>query len=210
MIINVINLDPDAEKMSVNVGIKKDQIKRFREERLISLCRQSKEQGFAFRMWDGILDERGGWAGIIRAYQKIVEHAMITNMKMVCIAEDDIVFSAPSAWEYFLDQMPKRFDIYSGGVYSASQIENRRILNGYSGNTLIVIKNNFYEEFLKLCKEALECSRHLDRQLGMYGFKNYYILCEPYVVYQLQGFSDNHKQLTRHSGFLDDMNLFGR
>lgn len=179
-------------------------IKRSREERVLSICKQSKEQGFAVRFWEGIIDNRGGFAGITLSFKKIVRWAKENNEPMVCIGEDDLIFSAPGAWQYYLDNIPDVFDIYSGGIYSG-QIEGNRIMNGYSGNTLITVHKSFYDFFLNIPD-----TDHVDRRLGNYCFEKMYIVCQPYVVFQSQGYSDNHRRQTSHASYLESMKLFGR
>ncbi len=208
-IVNIINLGPLQEARSMSPHITPAVIHRSREERVLSVCQQSKEQGFALRFWEGIIDPRGGWAGINLSFRKIVEWAKENNEPRVTIGEDDILFSAPLAWQYYLDNIPDEYDIFSGGVYSA-QVENGRIMNGYSGHTLITIKNTFYDEFLRISKEALDNSRHLDRNLGMYAFEKNYRIINPFVCSQLEGYSDNHRRETKHASYLESMKLFGR
>lgn len=179
-------------------------IKRSREDRVLSICKQSKEQGCAIRFWEGIIDPKGGYLGINKSFKRIVRWAKEQNLPMVCIGEDDLQFSAPGAWQYYLDQMPSEFDIYSGGIYSG-QIEGNRIMNGWSGNTLITVHSSFYDFFLDVIDND-----HLDRRLGNYCFEKMYLVCHPFVVFQSQGYSDNHHRATSHASFLDNMKLFGR
>lgn len=194
-IINVINLDVGQKAESMNPDISEDFIRRSREERVLSICKQSKEQGFAVRFWEGIIDERGGFAGINLSFKKIVRWAKEQGFVKVIIAEDDCVFSAPGAWQYYLDQMPEVFDIYSGGVYSG-QIEGNRIMNGFSGNTLITVHERFYDFFLFITEND-----HCDRQLGNFCFEKMYIVCQPFVVTQLHGYSDNTRNNTTHKDY---------
>lgn len=204
MIINVINLGPWQQATSMSPHWTPELIRRNREERALSIIQQSKEQGFAVRFWEGIIDPRGGFAGINRSFKKIVQWAKDNNEPMVCIAEDDMVFSAPGAWQYYLDQMPETFDTYLGGIYSG-QVTGNRIMNGYSGNTLITIHSQFYDFFLALTEDD-----HLDRRLGNHCFEKQYIVCQPYVCFQLNGYSDNQRRSTSHEAFMDKVKLFGR
>lgn len=206
-IINIINLGPHQEARSMNPRMTPAIILRSREQRVLSVCQQSKEQGFACRFWEGVIDSRGGWAGINLSFRKIVEWAKENNLSHVIIGEDDLQFSAPFAWQYYLGQMPDDFDIYSGGIYSGT-VKEGRIINGWSGNTLITVHHNFYDEFLKISAEALVEADHFDRRLGRYAYKNNYRIIDKYVCYQMQGYSDNHRRETKHTAFLEEMNLF--
>lgn len=202
MIINIINLSTDQPANSIHASNKKADIQRSREERLLSICKQSKEQGFAVRFWEGIFEING--VGINKSFKKIVRWAKEQGLKMVCIGEDDLLFSAPGAWQYYLDNMPEEFDTYSGGVYSG-EIKDGRIINGYSGHTLITVHERFYDFFLSVTDND-----HLDRRLGNYCFEKMYRVVEPFVVYQIQGYSDNFRRMAKHSSYLEGMKLFGR
>lgn len=202
MIINVINLSVEQPAASIHSGNKKEYIRHSREERVLNVCRQSKEQGFAVRFWEGIMEPNG--VGINKAFKQIVRWAKAEGLDMVCIGEDDLTFSAPGAWQYYLDNMPDEFDIYSGGIYSG-EIKEGRIMNGYSGHTLITVHKRFYDFFLSVTDND-----HLDRRLGNYCFEKIYRVVEPFVVYQMEGYSDNHRRNTQHSSYLEKMKLFGR
>ncbi len=199
--INIINLGPGQPAKSFNVNIPEQYIRRTREERVLSVCEQSKVHKFSVRFWEGIIAEKG-CIGVSKSFKKIILWAKESNLDYVIIGEDDLVFSAPGAWQYYLSSMPSDFDLYLGGVYYA-QIEKGRIVNGYSGNTLVTIHSRFYDFIL-----ADNINDHLDRWLGNYACKYKYLVCEPFVVYQMDGYSDNHRRQTRHSGYKEGMVLF--
>lgn len=209
MIINVISIDPWQKAESIYPRFTEDIIRRSREERLLSVCKQSKEHGFAVRFWEGIIEERGA-TGINKSFKKIVRWAKEQNLPYICIGEDDLVFSAPGAWQYYLDNMPSEFDLYSGGIYSG-EIKDGRIVNGYSGNTLITVHKNFYDFFLSASEDPAGLGLgNLDRWLGNFAFEKNYRVVEPFVVLQLEGYSDNHRRNTQHASYLENMKLFGR
>lgn len=202
MIINIINLSTDQPATSVHPSNKKEYIRHSREERVLNVCKQSKEQGFAVRFWEGIIEPNG--VGINKAFKKIVRWAKEQGLKMVCIGEDDLIFSAPGAWQYYLDNLPDDFDIYSGGIYSG-EIKDGRIMNGFSGNTLITVHQRFYDFFLNI-----NPNDHIDRACGNFCFEKMYRIVDPFVVFQMQGYSDNHRRMTQHTAYLENMKLFGR
>lgn len=201
--INIINLSTLQPTKSTSVNFKHAQIIRYREERVLSICQQSKDHGFAVRFWEGEYTPQAFY-GITASFKKIVRWAKENNLPMVTIGEDDLLFTAPGAWQYYLDNLPNEFDIYSGGIYSG-QIKDGKIVNGYSGNTLITVHEKFYDFFLSVRDDY-----HLDRTLGTFAFEKNYRIVEPFVVIQLSGFSDNHRRGTNHEGKLLDMKLFGR
>lgn len=205
MTINVINLSPHQTAESMYPSWTPERIGKIREERVLSICKQSKEHGFAVRFWEGVPGKLG--EGINKAFKNIVRWAKENNLDRVCIGEDDLVFSAPGAWQYYLDNIPDDYDIYLGGVYYA-ELQEGRIMNGYSGNTLITVHQRFYDFFINI--DLPLDNKHLDRMLGCFAYEKKYIVCEPFVVSQLEGYSDNLRSPTKHSSYLAEMKLFGR
>jgi hypothetical protein len=201
-IINVINLGPAQPALSLNCNIRSDQIKRYREERALSICEQSKHYGFAVKFWEGVYEKKG-FVGVNRAFKKIVRDAKERSLPYVIIGEDDMLFSADGAWGYYLQNKPEDYDMYLGGIYSGT-VKEGRIIAGYSGHTLVTVHSRFYDVFLSVTDLD-----HLDRRLGALAHQYKYFVCSPYVVTQLQGFSDNHRRETRHKAYLDKMELFG-
>jgi len=200
-VINVINIDPWQEASSISSSVSVDMIMRNREERALSVVKQSKQHGFSVRFWEGIIEKKG-CTGISKAFKKIIRWAKETGQSSVIIAEDDILFSAPGAWAYYIKNIPEDYDVYLGGIYSGN-VDDGRVTNGYSGNTLIMINERFYDFILSSNEDD-----HLDRWLGNFAFKQRYMVCEPYVVYQMEGYSENLRRPTSHAHYLDKMNLF--
>jgi hypothetical protein len=207
-VINIINLDTSADSHSLNSNCTSSFIQRSREERIISIVRQSKQMGFATRFWEGdtfrgnFIDAR---IGVAKSFKKIVRWAKENNFERVTIGEDDLLFSHPDAWKYYIDSIPQDYDIYYGGIYDG-EIVDGRIMKGYAGHTLITVNRRVYDFFL-----TADENFHLDRWLGKHCIEKKYIVCEPFVVNQISdGYSDNHKAMVAHSSFLETMKLFGR
>ena len=195
--IHVINLDPFADSPRPKIT------EISRQERINSIVRQSKSQGFAVRFWEGVTGNKNTWTNISQAFKKIITFAKESAYDTITIAEDDLVFTAPGAWEYYCNNTPKEFDTYLGGIYSA-QIEDGRIMNGYSGHTLITVHEKFYD-FILGANEG----DHLDRHLGNTAFKHQYKVCEPFVVKQIGGYSDNLKRVMSYDEYHKQFNYFG-
>src|SRR5688572_23825740 len=173
-IIHVINLDRENIIDPYANPQLKEEIRRFREERALSIVKQSKIHGFSVRFWEGETGEEVFRCKYIsRAFKKIVMYAKEENLEHITIAEDDMVLTANGAWKYYLENWPEDFDTYLGGVYQA-EIQEGRIMNGYSGNTLITIHERFYDFFLSANEED-----HLDRWLGIYAHEKRYMVCIP-------------------------------
>lgn len=174
-----------------------------REDRLLSVSKQAKQQGFAIRFFEGIQEKNKlPFKSVSKAHKQIVQYAKENNLESVCILEDDCIFSSPNAFDYYISQMPEQYDLYLGMVYSA-EIKNGRIMNGFSGLTLYTVHNRFYDEFL-----AANPKDHLDRHLGNTAFKNKYYVCQPFVCYQSGGYSDNLMQKLDYKVYHDKMKFY--
>lgn len=193
--IHVINLDRDNEIDPYANPQLKEEIKRFREERALSIVKQSKQFCFQVRFWEGITDNKTfPCVNIMKAFKKIVMYAKEENLPFVVIGEDDLFFTGRGAWQYYLDNFPKDFDLYSAGIYSG-QIQEGRIINGFSGNTLISVKESFYDFLLSANEDPLGLGQgHLDRWLGNFCFEKKYMIVQPFCVKQIWGYSDNHRK----------------
>lgn len=159
-----------------------------REDRLLSISKQAKQQGFALKIWRG---EEGDvpFKNINKSFRKIVQYAKDNGDHYAIIMEDDCVFHSFQSFDYFIKNMPVDFDLYLGMIYSGTVDENHRILNGYSGNTLLCVHSRFYDEFLSAPADV-----HYDRWCGLHAFKRLYYVCHPYVCRQMNGYSDNRRQ----------------
>lgn len=189
--LHVINLDASQPVDPYANPELQRQILRIREERALSIVRQSKIQGFAVRFWEGITLSKNAGANISKAMKLIVRYAKEMNYPQVTIAEDDCVFTQHWAWKYYVENVPKEFDIYSGGIYSGEvrKDENglHRIWNGFSGMTLFTVHSDFYDFFLRADE-----TKHIDRWLGESAFHNRYYVCHPFVTKQITpGYSEN-------------------
>lgn len=203
MLINVISISPLIELSSM-VANGASKSKEGRINRILSVADQSKRFGLKIKFWEGVTTEKLPAYSINKAHKQIVADAKKNNLPCCCIAEDDFQMSAEGAWEYYLKNIPEDYDLYLSGVYSA-QIKDGRIMNGFSGLTMYIIHERFYDFFLNI--NPLD---HIDRALGNFCFEKMYRIVEPYVTYQLEGYSDNHRRDTAHSSYLEKMKLFGR
>lgn len=188
--VHVINLSPDQPTDQYTPQLTEN-IKRWREERALSIVKQSKEHGFAVRFWAGITDnDTFRCENISRAFKKIVQYAKEERLESVTIAEDDMILTAMGAWKYYNQNIPTDYDIYSGGIYYG-KIEGGRILSTYSGNTLITVHERFYDFFLSADEKL-----NLDNWLGFHAQEKKYIVCEPFVVRQpTESYSENKRRI---------------
>lgn len=194
--IHVINLSPHQQVDNYHSPDLKQFVRTHRENRALSVVEQSKQYGFAVRFWPGIVGDNDVFrsVNIMQAFKKIVQYAKEERLPMVTIMEDDGVFTSGGAWKYYNENIPDDFDLYSGGIY-AGQITGNRIVNGFSGNTLITVHERFYDFFLSADEDPLGVGMaHLDRWLGIFCDKKKYFVVTPFVVRQIGYYSDNQRR----------------
>lgn len=172
-----------------------------REDRLLSISKQAKEQHFALYVWEGVIEQRP-FIGIGKAHRQIIKYAKEQGLKYVTVCEDDCAFTSLNAFDYYMAKKPEDFDLWLGMIY-AGEIKDGRIMNGFSGLTLYTVHERFYDEFL-----ATDPNDHLDRFLGNSAFKNKYYVCEPFVCHQTGGMSDNFRKEMNYKVYHDKMNFY--
>jgi hypothetical protein len=156
-----------------------------RADRLTLLTNElSTQQINNFRIWDGVLDEELPCRGIIKSHKQIIFWAQQNGLKEICIAEDDIQFSIPGAFSYFIERTPATFDLYLGGILWGN-IHDDQTVTDFAGTMLYIAKEQFYETILNLPED-----KDYDRQLAGLG---QYCVCSPMVAFQFSGYSDNKK-----------------
>jgi hypothetical protein len=133
---------------------------------------------------------------ISRSHKQIVRFAKENNLGDITIAEDDIIFTALSGWKYFLENKPQDFDLYIGGHYSGNHYPDNTVKD-FTGLTLYTISSIFYETFLK-------ANELWNIDTCLWG-KGKYVVCNPEVAKQRNGYSFN-----RHAVVNDDHYLKGR
>lgn len=193
-ILHIINLSPDnLVDQYANQDLQKV-IRRNREERILSIVRQAKQHGFCIRVWEGVTTDRiFPCRNISQAFKKIVQHAKEERLPFVRIAEDDMALTSKNSWRHYIDNTPDDYDLYLGGIY-AGRLDGNRILDQYSGHTLITVHERFYDFFL-----GADESKQLDNFLGRYAHEKKYIVTLPFVVKQMTGYSENKKIIPDYS-----------
>lgn len=173
--------------MVINVIHKADRL-----DRLELLQQEQWEQGFKMRLWDAIIDKHPQ-TGISKAHKQIVFWAKYTGQKEVCIAEDDVSFCGPGAYEYFLSNKPNDYDLYLGGIYKGLIREDSTV-EKFSCLHLYIIHERFYKTFLKADEKE-----NIDIWLGG---KGKFVVCDPLAAIQHDTPSDNNKTRIRQENYL--------
>ena len=176
-----------------------------RKERKEQAIQQSKEQGFYIKFWQGIEYKHDRGRGVYEAHKQIIKDAKDNGYKMVCVMEDDAVFFASGAWDYFLKNIPNDFDIFFSMIYTGDINNENRITTIFNAMTLYVVNERFYDFFLSLPQSC-----HLDRELGLTSNINKYFVCDKFVCYQDGSISDNNFMTCDYSPYLKGRKIYGK
>jgi hypothetical protein len=171
-----------------------------RTDRYDLLQKEIETQGLEVRYWPAVKDPLNRvFVGISQAHKQIIRWAKENRLPSVCVAEDDLFFFAPGAWDYYLSKIPEDFDIYLGNVFHGLNEDNTT--DDWCGMTLYICHERFYDTFLGVTE-----LNHLDRALAR---KGRYVVCDPMVSSQRAGFSDNKKAHDSYERYLVGRRLFG-
>ncbi len=137
-----------------------------------------------YKIWDAVHSDTV-IKSINLAHKQIVQDAKEIELPMVMLAEDDVQFTDKGAFNYFMSQMPKDFDLYLAGIF-LGKLEEDNSVKEFTGMTLYMVHQNFYNTFL-----ATDENEHIDAALRN---KGKYIVCNPFTVRQHNGWSSNARQ----------------
>lgn len=173
-----------------------------RIDRMRSLQKELQEQGITdYKIWSGIIDSEIIERGISKAHKQIVKYAKDNCLSEILIGEDDLHFTDKNSLKFFLANKPSDYDIYLGGIYYG-RLSSDNSVEDFSGLTLYMVNERFYDTFLSAREDV-----HLDRALRE---KGKFVVCNPFVVVQHNGFSDNVKREVNYDNFLKSRNLFSK
>lgn len=156
-----------------------------RQDRKESVIRQMEMEKAPYKIWEAI-ETNPAKIGINKSHKMIVRWAKENNLPFVINAEDDLYFTGTGAYQYFIFNLPKEFDIYLGGSYAYSPDEDFKVKK-FSGTTLMAIHSKYYDIFLSLTDNV-----HLDNILSITGGD--FRVCPKVVCKQTSGYSDNVKK----------------
>lgn len=132
------------------------------------------------------------------SHKMIVRAAKEAGLDEVCIAEDDLMFTADGAWDYFLSQKPdfKEYDLYLAATYVPETPP--RMICGFH---LYCVSSRFYEKFL-----ACDDEKHIDTEMNSIGGN--FVFCYPFPALQRSGFSANNKCVCNYNVVLQDKDIY--
>lgn len=171
-----------------------------RKDRAQLLEQQLLEQNITnYKIWEGIEDNENPKRGIAKAHKQIIKWASNQNLPSILIAEDDIKFTARQAFEYFIKNEPNDFDLYLGGI-THGKIDTDNSVTDFAGTHFYKINQKFYKTFLLLPED-----KDIDRSLA---HKGKFIVCNPFIAIQQNGFSDNQKKYQNYELYIQNRQLF--
>ncbi|MBK7810073.1 MAG: hypothetical protein IPI50_02360 [Saprospiraceae bacterium] len=171
-----------------------------RKDRFKLINNQLIAQGIQdYRFWEGIINPKNPATGIAKAHKQVVLWAKEQKLCSVMIAEDDVKFTGKGAYDYFLKNEPTNYDLYLGGIYYG-RIKDDNSVSDFAGTMLYKIHQKFYDTFLSINEEI-----DIDRALAG---KGRFIVCNPFVAIQHEGFSDNKKKHVNYDICLKGRKLF--
>ncbi len=153
-----------------------------------------------YYLWDAIHDGRGSKQGINKAHKQIVSWAAENGLPYVTVAEDDLQFFDKGAYQYFLDNEPKDYDLWLGGIF-LGQLDENNETERFTGLTLYRVNYTYFEYFL----EAEE-NEHLDIALCAKGGK--FVVCNPFSTRQHNGYSTNEKRYMNYDFMFENRKMY--
>ena len=168
-----------------------------RFERYAPLINELLRQGIAdYKFWNPIY-HKDVVTSINLSHKQIVLWAKLVGLKEVCIAEDDLMFTHPTSWVYFLDQKPKEYELYLACSYGGLS-EKQTI-----GFHLYCVHECFYDKFLSVPDNV-----HIDTAMWPLGKEKFHF-CYPFPALQRAGFSSNNKAFADYNTVLKEEDIYG-
>jgi len=133
---------------------------------------------------------------IAESHKAIVRQAKEEGLPEVIVAEQDISFTCPTAWHYFMSNKPKEFDLWLWGSYIIPLSNNQ-----VCGFQLYIVAEKFYDAFLSVPK-----NQHIDTYMN--ELKGDYKYCYPFPALQRSGFSANNKCEVNYNSILSEQDIY--
>lgn len=155
------------------------------------------EQGIDhYRFWDAVVLKDSVVKSINASHKMIVRWAKANGKEYVVIAEQDLKFTAPTSWKYFLKNKPQEFDLYLACSYIVPVTNNK-----ICGFHLYIIHSKFYDKFL-----SVDDNVHIDT--AMDSLDGNYIFCHPFPAIQRVGFSANNHAICDYNKLLREEDIY--
>jgi len=162
------------------------------------LLLEFKEQGIDdFRFHNAIVLTDSVIDSIAASHKMIIQDAKDRGLKECIIGEQDLHFTCPTAWKYFMDSKPKDdYDLYLACTYTPP------ISNGIvCGFHLYIIHERFYDALLGVSR-----GQHIDTAMDKLGGR--YVFCYPFPALQRSGWSANNRIDCNYNVLLSEQDIY--
>lgn len=132
------------------------------------------------------------------SHKMIVRDAKEKGLPEVIIGEDDLMFTSPNSWQYFLSQKPspENYDLYLASTYIIEEP-----LRSICGFHLYSVSAKFYDIFL-----GTDNSQHIDTLFN--DIKGEYKFCYPFPALQRPGFSANNNMVVDYNNMVEEKHIY--
>ena len=121
-----------------------------RMDRLVLLQKEMDCQNITnYKIWEGEIHPAATLVGIALSHKKIVQWAKNNNLPECLIFENDIMFTAPGAFDFYLSKKPIDYDLYLGGIYCGN-IKRDNTVDDFCGLHCYIVNSRFYDTFLEV------------------------------------------------------------
>lgn len=176
-----------------------------RKDRYENLIKEFSEQGIIdYLILDAIVHPTVTLVGIAESHKYIVQCAKLNKLPEVLIMEDDVCFYDKGAFDYFIENKPKDYDIYLSSIYHG-YIKPDNTVDDFCGLHCYIVNERFYDTFLNAPITMGAGFMNFDRALMN---KGKYVVCDPFVCYQMDGFSDNKKENATYGHYMEGRKIF--
>jgi hypothetical protein len=149
-----------------------------------------------FKVWQAVVLRESVIKSINASHKMLVRAARDLEWPYVIIAEDDLMFTDEGAWQYYLDMMPRKFDLYLGCTY-VKPFSPVKV----TGFHLYTVHEKFYARFLS-APDDVHIDTFMDELNGDYR------LCYPFPALQRAGFSSNNSGYADYNTVLTKDDLY--
>jgi hypothetical protein len=155
-----------------------------------------------YKFWPCVINNKSVVSSINASHKMIVQWAKENGLKEVCVAEQDLEFTHSTAWEYFLNNKPKEYDLYLGGSYVKDRDEKTGVFKFMiCGFHLYIINEKYYDAFL-----SVKDTEHIDTEVG--DLKGNFVFCYPFPAIQRPGYSANSQEVVNYNTLLQPEDIY--
>ncbi len=156
----------------------------------------------SYKFWPCIINKDSVVGSINASHKMIINWAKDNGVKEVVIAEQDLSFTHPTAWEYFLKNKPTDYDIYLACSYVKDRCKDTGVLKFLvCGFHLYIVNEKYYDKFL-----SAKDNEHIDSEIE--NLKGDFVFCYPFPALQRAGYSANNGAPVNYNLILQEEDIY--